>query len=597
MKNYADNIINCLKRKYCIWGTGANCQKLLKKIGQFSGLFEKISDMDFLKNIDYFVDENNLKHDCEFEGKKIKSFGYYLENPCFCIITPLYCQSIESELKNNGFVYGEDYCYWYEVEAIIKNYIYSQYSDIYKGMEISDLYKELQLCKESVEKNIIFSLIWENTIEKKVLFLNTIKTYGKSFMVSALRWIYGNDIDKVPNLIDCVNNREIKKIGLFVYKLYNGGTEKVISLLVPKLIAQGYKVVILSDELENPYDFDLNEPVEHYVFRNRMGDTQDRYRELEEVVEHYGLDLLCYHAGYERIELYYELLLLKIKSIRSIVVLHNAAFQLITDYRPISKMFKYIYKNADKIVTLSSVDMKFWKLLGCDSVYISNPIDVSIKIDHINNRDKINKITWIGRMVNVKNVLDILEIAKEIKKKKTDFIIYVVGAFEDSILKKQFEEKMYSYNVEKNIQLCGFQKNIKKVYEETDIVLMTSSSECFPNVVAESKMCAKPLVMYELPWVELLKNKMGYISVKQRDCEGAAEALIQLMNDRDYYARLSNEAYESIEPFINIDVGAAWNNVILSLDNTVKEDVDEDISYIGNRLVDMVLGETENAKI
>ena len=142
---------------------------------------------------------------------------------------------------------------------------------------------------------------------------------------------------------------------------------------------------------------------------------------------------------------------------------------------------------------------------------------------------------------------------------------------------------MYSYNVEKNIQLCGFQKNIKKVYEETDIVLMTSSSECFPNVVAESKMCAKPLVMYELPWVELLKNKMGYISVKQRDCEGAAEALIQLMNDRDYYARLSNEAYESIEPFINIDVGAAWNNVILSLDNTVKEDVDEDISYIRNR--------------
>ena len=90
---------------------------------------------------------------------------------------------------------------------------------------------------------------------------------------------------------------------------------------------------------------------------------------------------------------------------------------------------------------------------------------------------------------------------------------------------------------------------------------MTSSSESFCNVIMESKLYGVPLVMYELPWLELLKGGEGYIAVRQRDTLAAAEAVVNVLSNQSLREKMSKESFDSIEPFLRHDVYSDWKRV------------------------------------
>ena len=98
--------------------------------------------------------------------------------------------------------------------------------------------------------------------------------------------------------------------------------------------------------------------------------------------------------------------------------------------------------------------------------------------------------------------------------------------------------------------------------------------------ILESKLYGIPLVTYELPYLELLQDKKGVITVKQGDISGAAYAILKLVNDPALHHRLSVEARNPIVNFYETHKSwKKWIEVIQSTLNNCLINKTKDAKY------------------
>ena len=133
---------------------------------------------------------------------------------------------------------------------------------------------------------------------------------------------------------------------------------------------------------------------------------------------------------------------------------------------------------------------------------------------------------------------------------------------------KYVQKFIYKNKLQNNITYIPYTQNVDQFYKLSTVHLITSSFEGFPMVMAEGKIYGLPLVTYALPWLELLKEDKGYISVQPHDVKGAADAVITILNDEWLQQRLSHEALESIQPFLEYDFASAWKELLESPQRT-----------------------------
>lgn len=152
-------------------------------------------------------------------------------------------------------------------------------------------------------------------------------------------------------------------------------------------------------------------------------------------------------------------------------------------------------------------------------------------------------------------------------KKISDVKLLIVGNISEQELFNQMQNFIASNHLEKNVEFCGYHKEVENFYKSADVMLVTSPLEGFGLAIAESKFYKLPLVLYRLERNELLRNGKGYIVVEQGDFYGAAQAIIKILTDSKLRQRLSAEARESIQPFLDYDVEGAWQRVFEDLEN------------------------------
>lgn len=95
-------------------------------------------------------------------------------------------------------------------------------------------------------------------------------------------------------------------------------------------------------------------------------------------------------------------------------------------------------------------------------------------------------------------------------------------------------------------------------------MLITSSYEGFLLTLAEGKSYGLPCVMYELPYLELIRDGKGFVAVKQQDSKAAAQAVIDLLLDTEKRLAMGKAARESMEQFAAFDIASAWKTVFSS---------------------------------
>lgn len=361
-----------------------------------------------------------------------------------------------------------------------------------------------------------------------------------------------------------VQKKKIKTIGIYYHRMTPGGVQRVISLLMPLYLECGYKVVLLTDEEYMKEEYTKPEQVERVVLPSALQLSYDQYPKraelLKETLEKYEVDVVLYHAAESRF-LLYDMILTKALGIPFCVTVHGlfSAEMLRQDYHIIEKISTF--KLVDRLLVLSETEKEFWTTLGINAVYIPNPIQ-----DLPFSEKEGEYILWLGRLEEVsKQPSHAVEIMKRVTEVYPEVTMKIVGTEVTKGVVKKLKKKTKKLGLNKNIEICKGTTDVGHYYENAKVFLCTSAGEAFSMTLVESKGYGIPLVTYDMPYLEVLKQGKGFISVPQDDISACAEAIIGIFKKDELRKQLKKEARESYELLRQYDLRSAWEALLSCL--------------------------------
>lgn len=144
-----------------------------------------------------------------------------------------------------------------------------------------------------------------------------------------------------------------------------------------------------------------------------------------------------------------------------------------------------------------------------------NPIDTSVYKHIENDKDrKLLKIVYAGRLAKGKGLEKWIRIAVALHKAFPNTYFEIWG---DGDLKPNIGLIINTANADSFIKLCGFTKQLEKVFQNSDLLLFLSEYESFGNVAVESILCGTPVIAADIPSMrEIFVNYPDFI-VRQDD--------------------------------------------------------------------------------
>lgn len=354
---------------------------------------------------------------------------------------------------------------------------------------------------------------------------------------------------------------EKKTVGIFYHRYFNGGVERVISQQIPIFLKLGYRVVLFTEQVCPEKEYPLPSEVIRVIVPDSY--AQGRASVFLTALREYDVNVLCHHSASSHL-LLFDLLLCRLAKLPTVLTRHETLAQDMSMGADYSFTPPTIFQLADTVCALSSSETYLYQQYGVNARYLPNPISVSAHedIDASSATGNRPTVLWLGRLFDLqKNYKEALEIFKKIIEHRKDVLCYIVGSGE-SCEQNYIQNFIKIHKLQNNIVYVPYTPHVNRYYNSATIHLLTSSFESFPMVIAEGKIHALPLVTYDMPWLELLKDGKGHISVRQHDIEGAADAVLMILNDSILHQRLSYEARESIQPFLEYDLAGAWKEIL-----------------------------------
>lgn len=461
----------------------------------------------------------------------------------------------------------ERFCTMANVAQAIKDFLISEKAfDIYK-----DTY---ELAKRELLADCVNQ--WKNHLldEDRVNGFELIyKYWGTVDTVSGIAkcaWYEQAEVAQILQSSVLLHNqgKKVKTIGVFYFRIENGGAQKVVTQLISLWVEMGYHVVLFTDYEATDRDYWLPDNVERVVLSasDRMNKEtyQERAQEIMSWLQKYNIDLFVYHGWINGI-LLWDMLVTKLSGVAFMIHTHNVFSFLLRNCNPFFYKLPYVFHLSDGIITLSDADTAFWKQFSNNVWQVVNPFSYEL-IDIEKRKHEGINILWLGRVSSEKRPHDAIKIFKIVHDKIPNSKLIFVGdasnvEYFNSIINLAADMKLLNH-----IDFCGYQKNVEQYYAMADIHLMTSEYEGFPLTLLESKSARVPCVMYDLPYLSYNKDKRGCITVNMGDINTAAERIIRVCQDAQMLADLGDEALRSIDWIREYDYKAEWTQIFQSIE-------------------------------
>ncbi len=582
IKNYKERSLKiastcfCMNTKIVIRGTGIRANRLMEYIESLKTSVQGYYGV-LDKAILYFVDANKDKQGTLFGNKPINSIEMIEKETgsVLCVVAASSYQNIiddeeKKELTQVEYVSDREFIRRINQEIINCKYKVS-------GIELKKTVDLASVFFSSVNRTDQVSMA-----KTSLLAVNN----SANEIVKALFFLYSDIIQNKwteEHGGDTCAKHEIKTIGVFSTLFGVGGAERVVAHLVTILNSVGYKVVLFT-ESSSDQEYTIPDTVERVNFKYSLSSDFDKcIDERYNLLSDKKIDAVCFHMPYEGYMLFYEVLLCKLMNIRTIVEYHTSFINAFLQ-RGGLKNDKKTYMLADKFIVLSKTDEVFWRDNGVDATYIPNPCFASEESGNCPVTRKSNRLIWVGRInQQYKRIMDTVPIMAEVVKTVPEAKLLVLGTASDQKEKVLLRQEIEKKGLSEVIELCGFIEDLKPYYDSARAMLMTSPGEGFPMVLAEAKAHGLPTIMYDLPYLEMVKDSRGVITVLQGDTKAMAEAIIRLLKDTELQDDLGKAARASAKDFSNFDYVGVWKEVLEGdkTDSPAEIDVREERNLIG----------------
>ena len=461
--------------------------------------------------------------------------------------------------------------------SISKNaYVYNYLKEWTKKMGAQkETARSLMRVYKQLFSHIIGTLFNRLNKDERPRFIAEVAKYcdPADIVLAFAEWIYRGHApaDEVARLcseadIFSTKKTEAKTIGVYYFRVYNGGIENVISTLSDIWVKSGYNVVLFTDEPPHKDDYYINPAIKRVVIpKLTERDTKSLQKRIEAfrkaIIEN-GIDVMVYNAWVSD-DLVLDEMTVKSCGVGLVIHTHNL-FCSETDSEIGDVAYRYsalpsMYRLADSVITLTDVDDAWWKMLGLRSFKTINPLqfDMNVGLSPLNGHN----IVFVGRISKEKQVVDAIKVAELVKESVPDVQLTVVGKGDDKDYIKSVYDYIANNDLKNVVKMAGFQSDMLPFYHQADVVLATSRYEGFGLALMESKVCGVPLVMYELPNLDITRDSKGMVVVDQSDVRAAAEAIVKILTDDDLKKQMGRDARRSVEEFYSIDLAEHWKNI------------------------------------
>ena len=155
---------------------------------------------------------------------------------------------------------------------------------------------------------------------------------------------------------------------------------------------------------------------------------------------------------------------------------------------------------------------------------------------NIKTSSKKLSLVWVGRVEPIKNPLIYLELLKEIDRSGVDWESKIVGG--GSLMDELVEtSKKMSLDIQRRNVICGEVSNhaISSVYNDSDILVVTSKTESFSIVIIEALLNGLRVVSCPIP--ELVEGPLGRFITFSQSCapRSIADSIFSTLGNRENF--------------------------------------------------------------
>lgn len=353
------------------------------------------------------------------------------------------------------------------------------------------------------------------------------------------------------------------KLLFFISSLKGGGAERVLSTVCNELAKRGHEVY-LATNLNAPVVYDLEKRIhtmqlfpEKHLERGTIKRYIIFYRRLKHIVKEVKPDVIVSFMSGLNVHVILSTLGLKIPIIASEHFTFDTKHSL---FKYISRF--HVNKLATKVVLLTQYDYDFLGTRLANKVVIPNPMSYPV---------------FMGRSVRKKNVLaagsldrwkhkgfdNLLKVWSKVSPHFPDWTLEIAGGGKEinlNYLKKMSED----LKVSQNVSFLGFQSDLKSVFQQTSVFILSSRHEGLPMVLIEamSQGCACLSFDCVSGPREIINHGVSGMLVENQDLEQMEQALYSLLANEELRERFSENAINDTERFSTSKIVDRWEEIL-----------------------------------
>lgn len=296
------------------------------------------------------------------------------------------------------------------------------------------------------------------------------------------------------------------KRAILINSLYNGGAEKVVSVIVNELCRQNYNIELICLEKNNFYKIDNRVKITY--LSNFKGTESSLLKliylpifalKLKKYIKQNNIFIVqshIYRANYVN-------LMSKIFGAKHETQIVNVG--LVSRYKKegfLGKinllLVKWLYKYADLIICKSFQmleDMTKYVSIAKKGLIIYNPYDISLitqlaeeDVDNFNFDPKKKYVVSVGRLIPLKRNADLIN-ALTLLPDNVEALFIGDGEEKEDLI-----DLAKMLKVEKRCHFLGRVENPFKYMLKCDVFVLCSETEGFPNVLVEAMICGLPVI-------------------------------------------------------------------------------------------------------
>jgi glycosyltransferase involved in cell wall biosynthesis len=225
---------------------------------------------------------------------------------------------------------------------------------------------------------------------------------------------------------------------------------------------------------------------------------------------------------------------------------------------------KYIFGKATKLVCVSIEIEKQLndKYLFTNTKTIYNPVVFPAKIATRPAAIPEKFILFFGRLEEkIKNFSLLLKAFSKSKGYEDNIKLLIIGDGSD---KDFILAKIKELQLENQVLILPFQKNITSYIQHAKCTILTSYFEGFPMSIIESLAAGTPVISVDCETgpKEIIQNNFNGLLVENHNESALAEAIKAMIEDENLYQTCKNNAQKSVEHLSLTTIAQQWKQLL-----------------------------------